>query len=298
MTSKVVLELVERYASLWRVVAMDSFYSRCTLFYALFLKRLTAVGAVRSDSKYYPTAQFGELSVDSCDSLRCKNFPELIAVVHRNQSRTKLYLSTATSVLANGDIELLRAHAGKKRADSDPKYTVPSVYLLYNKFMSGVDLANQRVANISMWRKSNRWWLSILYHFMCVSISNGWYLYQHYGVETGPEFTLQQWRFRLITELMGTYQTRSKPGPAQVSSDSSCELIRSGDKSAHPCSVCHHRVGKRGEKSIPHGSRTTFICHKCGKYVCDTKKKDCFKYHKLRLFYPCLVPDCKRTQQK
>jgi hypothetical protein len=294
MTSRVVLDLVEPYANSWRVVAMDNFYSRCSLFHSLYCKEFCAIGSVRKNSKFFPHEQLIEdgVAVDSWRTLRCLNFPPMLAVAHSNKSRTQLYLSTATPVLCSGDIDNFSAHAGKKRKAADPTFSVPSVYLLYNKFMSGVDLANQRAANISMWRKSRRWWMSIVYHYVCVAVSNSWYLYKHFGIDTGPDLTLQEWRTILMSELMGTYCCRSRPGPT-VNNDTLHKQDQQLGVRAQRCFVCFHRVGKRGDKPDYHGAYTSFQC-RCGKWVCDANKKDCFEFHKLSKIRPCTHQGCKR----
>jgi hypothetical protein len=270
MCARVVLDLMRPYFGTFRTVACDSYYASVFLFKSLFAHDVLAVGTVRANSRLYAKELVDfKLGKDEYEVRRNQAHPSMVAVAHRNADRTKLYLSTATPVGADGKIEDRYVTVGRNRSDGDPTYLVPLAYIQYNMLMGGVDLANQYAARPSLWRQSQCWWTSIFLHFLNMTIVNSWYLYRYYGDASLPSLTLVQFRKLLMVALMGEYNGRERAGrpfaagPAPASEP---ELVSAGERLN--CVVCFHREGGAGAQSNV-GSRTRFVCKRCGKPVCN-----------------------------
>ena len=279
MCARVVIDLMTPYFGSFRTVACDSYYASVFLFKELYAKGVLAVGTVRKDSRLYAKELVDlKLEVDKFEVRRNQEFSCMVAVAHRNKERTKLYLSTATPVGADGTIESRYVTVGRKRMDGDPTYLVPLAYIQYNTLMGGVDLANQYAARPSLWRQSQCWWTSIFLHFLNMTIINSWYLYRYYGHASLPSLTMGEFRKALMVELMGHYNSRKRPGrPSAVGPPPrDVSLVKTLDGKRKRCIVCCSRVGAAGEQEEA-GSKTSFMCSYCHEPVCNPavgKRKD------------------------
>lgn len=68
-----------------------------------------------------------------------------------------------------------------KRKNKDGSRTsvpCPEAILFYNKFMRGVDLADQLSTLYDINRKSSKWWKKVFYKLLMTSVVNAWILFQ------------------------------------------------------------------------------------------------------------------------
>lgn len=66
----------------------------------------------------------------------------------------------------------------KEKDDGKSLVKCPTSIVEYNKYMGGVDLANQRKASYSLDRKSRRFWLCIFFNFLNITLSNAFVVFR------------------------------------------------------------------------------------------------------------------------
>uniref|UniRef100_A0A1B6EQK2 PiggyBac transposable element-derived protein domain-containing protein n=1 Tax=Cuerna arida TaxID=1464854 RepID=A0A1B6EQK2_9HEMI len=86
----------------------------------------------------------------------------------------------------------------------------PRVVFRYNKFMGGVDVADQYISSYSFTRKSIQWWRKIFFWLLETAIVNAFLLFN----KTTNQKPLRQRQFRkiLIKELVGNVRNVKKRG--------------------------------------------------------------------------------------
>ena len=86
----------------------------------------------------------------------------------------------------------------------------PEAVKLYNTFMGGVDLADQRRKTYSCSRKSRKWWHRLFFFFLDLSVVNGYII----ATETPNIRNRSQKEFilELSEELLSQYCSRKRPG--------------------------------------------------------------------------------------
>lgn len=56
-------------------------------------------------------------------------------------------------------------------------FDCPEAVIFYNKYMGGVDLADQKVSTYDLDRKSTKWWRKVFYKLLMAAVTNSWILY-------------------------------------------------------------------------------------------------------------------------
>ena len=87
----------------------------------------------------------------------------------------------------------------------------PKVIKQYNKHMSGVDLADNMVANYRIGIRGKKWWWLIFSNYVDVSIVNTWKLWR----VVHPTESMSLLKFR--REVSVTYLRASKSGHVPIS---------------------------------------------------------------------------------
>ena len=73
----------------------------------------------------------------------------------------------------------------RKVKNSDSKWITesvrqPSCIQRYNKFMNGVDRSDQYLAKYNLLRKCVRWWKTLFFHMIDISLVNSFILFQSF----------------------------------------------------------------------------------------------------------------------
>lgn len=145
----------------------------------------------------------------------------------------------------------------------------------YNKFMGGVDLADQKRKTLSCSRKSSKWYFRLFWFAVDICIVNAFILEQlspHH-----PKRTQKEFRIELAAALINLHSARKRKGRPRISNIPLRLTERHfgmNCKSRRRCVVC----GQRGSKQ----KRVNYECPNCDVGLCPG---ECFMiYHTMDKF--------------
>lgn len=167
--------------------------------------------------------------------------------------------------------------------------TAPCCVMDYNKYMGGVDLSDQLLQYYSVHKRSNRWYRTLLYHFIDIATTNSYILHKEMCLSSeNVPMSHSQFVEELSAELCGVPKGRDVMPPrgpqclpeslasvdelAPVDEESEWERSRSGDtatKGRRYCKLCK--------------KRTIWKCARCDVALCLVAHRNCFsKWHSGR----------------
>ena len=97
----------------------------------------------------------------------------------------------------------------KKKDGSTVNVSCPLSVQLYNKYMGGVDMADQLRKAYSCRRRSRKWWLPLFYFMVDISVVNSYIL--HRDTPHASKLTIKEFILELATELMSCDSIRKRP---------------------------------------------------------------------------------------
>ena len=97
----------------------------------------------------------------------------------------------------------------KKKDGSTVNVSCPLSVQLYNKYMGGVDMADQLRKAYSCRRRSRKWWLPLFYFMVDISMVNSYIL--HCDTPQASKLTIKEFILELATELMSCDSIRKRP---------------------------------------------------------------------------------------
>jgi Transposase IS4 len=270
-TVQIVKHLCLPYAGLHRTVFVDRFYTSINLMKELDKMELYFVGTVMrnripneltiaKNSTIFKSMERGDCTNHTFSYKDDNNIIRKYGLVCW-KGRDMVYCLTNNFSTENYDTCRQRSVGGLLRLNR------PSVIGEYNRYMGGVDLADQRRLHCnSTIMGQHRWWLKLL----DVGTANALVLYNESMNEKMNIFEFKQ---RLVTSLLGTKLDDNLP---QI--PVSHALIINLDEGRHMCAYC----GLTGTLS-----RTRFCCQAddCKLQLCsfgynklktEEKRQDCF----------------------
>ena len=180
----------------------------------------------------------------------------------------------------------------------------PTTISNYNKYMNAVDRSDQILATNNVLRKCMRWWKTLLFHLIDITVVNSFILFKEHqannpddeALSRPKDYSLSSFREEIVRQLCGfpkfddpLTSTTSKPAPHL--DDFEAVHVPEFSEKWNRCVVCYKK--RRGEVKI------TSFCSapQCKKYMHMTKGKNCFKefhtreYHasKIHIFIPFLL---------
>lgn len=149
-------------------------------------------------------------------------------------------------------------------------FDCPEAFIYYNRFMAGVDKADQYSTYYEIDRKSNKWWKRVFYRLLLMTVSNAWILYK--GCQ-GKTISLINFLIPLAEELIATAtnkigerKLKRGPPPKKLKLTASHLPINKGTR--RRCTYCSQK------KKLQ--ARTYYVCTSCDIPLCI----DCFApYH-------------------
>ena len=135
----------------------------------------------------------------------------------------------------------------------------PEAVKLYNTYMGGVDLADQRRKTYSCSRKSNKWWHRLFFFLLDASVVNSYII----ASETAniQNRSLKEFILELVEELLSQHCSRKRPGRRHI--EMGPPSIRFNERhfpdriqAKHACVVCSQNNQRR---------RVSFGCVDCKK---------------------------------
>lgn len=183
--------------------------------------------------------------------------------------------------------------AAVSQKDKEVVHTLPQVAFDYNAKMSVIDAANRWAAMYSPWRRSPRWWLSIILHLFHVAVSNSFVLYRLHQPTDSKWLSFSKFTDALAVDLLELIPPRNPPYLILSKPHTFAQQINPETKKsiARRCSVCCSRsvtkqTNARGQpvrSETQSGGQSTYFCVECSRscmrfvYVCN--KIDCRARH-------------------
>ncbi|XP_071957265.1 piggyBac transposable element-derived protein 4-like [Antedon mediterranea] len=155
----------------------------------------------------------------------------------------------------------------------------PQAIADYNKYMGGVDHADQIKSYYAVNRKSRRWYMRLFWHSFDTSISNAFILHKETRPAAERHISQIQFRYKLAEELIGGYSSRRRIGRPQIahpirvapSHQHTLVDLRPEFPRKRRCSVCLQNKTRH---------ETFYGCARCNNTpLCNHVGRNCFEIH-------------------
>nr|XP_039258511.1 piggyBac transposable element-derived protein 4-like [Styela clava] len=250
-TSNLVLQLMESHLDRGYHVFVDRLYNSVALAEELQRRKTSITGTVMANRKGLPAEIKTKLKKGEIISLRKG---QLLALLWQDKRPISIL-----STYCNGD-EVIE----KQLRGSSGTIKKPTCIELYNKFMGGVDLADQYTSYYNFSRKSVKWWKKIFFWLIETSVTNSYIIYKLTRPE-GRTVTLLKYRQMVIDDLLAGVRTSPKKEPKTPSPPpkkiklanerlNGLLHIQSKEAKQRRCKVCSTKIQRR---------ETTYICITC-----------------------------------
>ena len=266
--SRVIKDLSRHLVGKNHVIYMDNFFSNPALFESLLAEGIYCSGTVRINRRGMPEAIKGVKLKEKGDTFTVQK-GNLVATAWKDK-KVVTYLST------NCDPTESRVVQRRKKDGTLQNVSAPIVSDLYNKFMFGVDLADQKRMQYSTCRKSKKWYKYLFWFCFDLAVTNALICMQESQnhqkrSKNNKVIKMTQLEFRtgLAQQLIGQFRgTRKRKAPATVGNCGLAHWPTQFDKPGR-CKGCT-KENRRHEVKIG--------CKQCDIRLCV--KHDCFaKYH-------------------
>jgi hypothetical protein len=258
---------------------VDRYYTSVSLAEELLKMKCYLTGTIRRDRKFLPrqirkpTSKFR--TVIRYRSRKSK----LLALLWRDKR--------IITILSSYDTGSMKNVSRITRGGYQVELKKPEVILNYNKFMGGVDRADQLGSIHCFLRKTLKWWRKIFFWGIEVSSLNSYILYKadckHNDTKPMPHIKFIR---ELVMSLIGNFREGGTPRYGTPSTtdnedrlDGKLHILQPDAKGKHnDCLVCSNR-------KLPGGRKTTvYFCETCNRKP-FLHVGDCFKkYHTLKTY--------------
>lgn len=270
LSSNVVLQLLSGLEQYHYKLFVDNYYASPILFAKLYLEGINACGTVRTNRKWYPK----ELVV-SKDSEHPRGFYD-----YRSTGPLGGYVwvdKRVVHMLSTMHDSGSAVTVDRRREDGTRGPTAcPPPLPEYQKFMRGVDVADQRMSYYNVGRRSRKWWKRAFAYLVEVCALNGFLI----SGRKGKRRAYLKFRKELALALIGNYSCRTRAGRPRLSSGPEDVLPRYDEHTKHlpmqvkrakVCVVCKAR-------KVRHETRV--ICVDCKVHLCILEDRCCYDvYH-------------------
>ena len=264
---------------------MDNFYTDPHFFLELFDKKILACGTVRQNRKQFPkdliiTTRM-QKQMDRGDYL-WRAHMRLVATAW-NDRRVVYHLSTIHPPDLDGQPATIKR---KSARGGNVDINCPRAQLDYQKYMGGVDLADQLIKTFSVIRKSRKAWKKLFGYGLEVCLLDSFIIMKKLK-PSNTEFLT--YRKEVARQLIAGRSFRGKAGrpPTQPQAEVDARRL---DGSYHEiavtdarrdCVVCAKRAQVRNlDRNYRY--KSAIVCTTCdGKALCLNKDRNCWeKWHR------------------
>jgi hypothetical protein len=259
LAHRVIMDLMEPYLNKGHRLFTDNFYSSPTLYEQLYEKKTLACGTVRQDRKGMPA--------------------ELL------KNRTPAYTRGQSTFLKHNNLTVVRWKDKRDvfalstfhgNACNDELPHKPAMIASYNKFMNGVDRADQLLSYYCLNKKSRKWWKKVFWRLLEMCITNVYQIRKfkdskvvHKQLRLSLAYSLCQ---PLLDLRVGGGPRSSLPGPGRPPADLSrlkgkhfATGAKKGGKRGR-CKVCGSKKTNEGKRR---DTKTANKCVQCNIFLCE-----------------------------
>lgn len=273
----IVKDMVKEIKYSYRKVYFDNYFTTPNLLQYLYGKGIYAAGTIRTDRKNMPK--------DFCCSKKKMNRSDFEYVTSRHLVLHKWMDKKLVFLLPNFHNPTSYGITQRKaKTGGTTAVKCPTSIMDYNRFMGGVDRADQRKESYALDRKSRRWWLRIFFNFMNISLSNAFVLLK---THTHSNMTYLNFLSSITTSLIEEGKSKKRAIPSKYSNKK--KNRSSGRKismdTRNNTGLHLPVVGNRSRcafcSTSRHEHRSIYHCSHCKRAFCMNPKRNCFyNYHK------------------
>ena len=258
---KVVLHLSAPFFGLGYAIFCDNYFSSVKLAQELLLQNTYICSTTRMNRKKFPN-QLKNVVLQARGDYQCVIVDGSVEAVAWKDKKDVHFLNTFYAFKHE-------THVKRKQIDGSSKEVkCPVCVKGYNVFMGGVDLCDQFRKVLSCSRKSNKWYMRLVWFIVDICIINAFILAKKSNYKKGQK----EFRLELAHQYTSLYIARklsgrpkSHPLPARLTE----RHFPEHSMSRRRCHVCMRR--SKIEK------RTQYFCRECNLGLCPDS---CFKlYH-------------------
>jgi hypothetical protein len=275
MTKRVVLDICKPVENNCHHVYMDNFFSSPGLFESLMDRRLGACGTLRANRQGVPN-EIKDAEMSKGDPPISVRDGHLQFISWQDKKKVNV-----VSTIHNNETFIKTVRCKDAATNFQRRIEKPKSIELYNKFMGGVDLIDQKLMVYLSVHRTTKWWKKIFVYLMEVSFVNASIIWK--ALNPGKRFEVERFRLAVIKRLVGNHQREVLPSPVLHGDLPARRVGRhfitrnknktTGGNQAYPdCAVCSKRNGKR--------CQTLFLCEQCNvpmhPYPCH------MRYHTMR----------------
>lgn len=203
----VVRKLMKPYQKRGHALYLDNYYTSIALAETLLKQGVSITGTLRSNRKGIPEIfQKSKLKKGESFFLRRND----VLIQKWKDKRDILMISTRH----NGEFEEVKPQVGASKLK-------PKAIAEYNRYMGGIDKADQIMSYYTSPRKTCRWQLKVFFHLIDISLWNATYLY---NFEETKKTTYLTFREKIISSFLGLTDAPTPAGTPRSSSGSQLHL--------------------------------------------------------------------------
>lgn len=246
----------------------DHFYTSPALFLHLHDQGFRACGAYKDTRIGVPKTKRNALTRKSPrGSIRWIREGALVFIKWMDSKEVSV-CSTLHTARSGDTVKRACKVGGKRQAVEVP---VPSAIKDYNHYMGGVNLSEQPIGSYSSRRRSRKWYVTVLHHFIDIAVADSFIVHKELcsRLEQQP-LTHQAFQEQLIADLCAVTPPTAVQESHQLHIPVAISEGASGSKKAtqgrRKCKLC--------------GRCTPFMCEACRVPLCVILDRNCHKlYH-------------------
>ena len=277
MTHAVVTKLVNPIRQQGHHVYTDNFYTSPQLFSDLREEGFGACGTLRLNRRGLPPAIHEGVRKGERKAIRLDS--SMLAIKWRD----KRVVTVLTTIHGNEVVTVERRN--RHAVGGVEAVEKPLAVSEYNKYMGGVDTADQLLSYYGYSHRTVKWWRRAFMFLLDMAVVNSYILYTQLNPVRKGRLTHELFRVQLAKDLLSVAGNTAPPRPLPHRHHShtlgrlterhfpaSLGRNEAGRPIQLNCSVCSNKRG-RGRKT------TTYKCEECSLPMCVVP---CFKLHHTR----------------
>ena len=284
----VVLKLIDPFEGKFHHVFTDKLYTSVDLAHKLRAKKVYLTGAIKTTAKFLPKDLIKDK--ENPDNKRLKDLnkcPRGTWYVRSKGSMTYCIwkdskvlsvLSTAHNAYRNRDTDIVTRRFSKDGIESSRKHDIPCPpqAIAYQENYGGVDKADQLRSYFTMARKSQVWYMQVLFFLVDVSQVNAFICYsqQTEGNANHPRFVMD-----IAEQLIQGYTEPNRrvrqDTRASVIPPRAVRHVLINTKKAKACVGCKEQGLKSKNNTGKRERRTVYACGACNRSYCHA----CFLWY-------------------
>ena len=269
----VVLQLSQNIRDKGCVLAFDNFFSSVPLMEKLHEYGIKSVATIRKNKKHLPQLKT-DAAMKSGETFGTVQSNGKVAFIQWKDRRCVYAVSNyLTPHGATSKQRKVKGSAQKAEVD------IPIMIAMYNCYMGGVDISDQRKECYEIDHRSRyKYYLKLFFDQTDTAISNAYIVYKQ--MKDVPSMSSKDFRLKIVHGLVGQFSSRSKPRFESAKSKKRKLLQPSSNGIPHLPIVKSNRARCTFCSSNENDCRSNVFCRICDVALCLNSQRNCYScYH-------------------